>query len=214
MMGLYGKVSLGTWGQFLVALFITMLVHEGAHGLTLQHFGRKPGYFGLAFSPWAGIFCYVEIGEVWRLSSRRQRVAVSLAGPLASLLVGSVGTLVWEFLPLDAMLSSWAAVLIAAGILTAIYNLFPFFRTDGYFALSDWLRLPNLDRKAQRFLMQILSRPFRHQQETEHLSIGQQVFLVGYSILALLIMLWITWVVGGFLWKVVTVVVPRALWGI
>ncbi len=208
VMQLYAEVSLVTWGQFLVMLFLVMLVHESAHGMVLQRFGRQPGYFGVAICPWAGIFCYVEIGEIWRLSSRRERVAVSLAGPAASMLCGSVGALAWALLGPASIFVAWAAALMVAGVLTALYNLFPIFRTDGYFALSDWLRLPNLDSKSYAFLWQLFSRPFVHRQ-VERRPLAHQLILAVYGIASALLTLWVLFVAGEFLLKVVVFVVSQ-----
>jgi peroxiredoxin/uncharacterized membrane protein YphA (DoxX/SURF4 family) len=205
-LGLYLHPSLAVWGQFTAALLVTAVIHESAHGLTLQHFGRQPGYYGLGVSLRGGVFFYMEISEIWRLNARSQRVAVSLAGPLASLLIGTVGTLLWWILPRSAALSPWAAALMAAGVLTAMYNMIPFFRTDGYFALSDWVEIPNLDRKAQAYLLQTIFRLFRRQQQSERkFPLTQQFFLAGYGVFAWLTSFWLMLLtVGFFLWVVVT----------
>ncbi|HLZ55688.1 MAG TPA: MauE/DoxX family redox-associated membrane protein [Ktedonosporobacter sp.] len=206
--GLYLHPSLIVWGQLSAALFITALIHESAHGLTLCHFGRQPGYYGVGVSLRGGIFFYVEMGEIWRLTAQGQRIAVNLAGPLGSVLIGTVGALLWWILPRGAALSPWAAALMAAGVLTAVYNIFPFFRSDGYFALADWVQIPNLDRKAQAYLLQTLFRPFRRQQQPEtKFSANQRLFLAVYGVFAWLTSFWlIVLTVGFFWWLVVTLV--------
>lgn len=205
---LYIQISPASWGELLLALFLTALIHELAHALTLRHFGRQPGYLGVGISLFAGAFCYVEIGEIWRLSSRRQRVAVSLAGPLGSLIAGSLGALTWRFFSHNQAIAPWAAALMTAGVLTAIYNLFPFWRTDGYFALTDWLRLPHLDRKAQVELIHIFRSLCRHQRDTERRPpLGQRLALAGYSVIAMLMTFWLLVAILGLLWEIIVTVV-------
>jgi hypothetical protein len=209
-LGLYLHPSLADWGQLTTALLLTAVVHESAHGLTLQHFGSQPGYYGMGISLKGGIFFYVEIGEIWRLNMRGQRIAVSLAGPLASLLMGAVGALAWWILPRSTGLSPWAAALMAAGVLTTLYNLIPFFRTDGYFVLSDWVQIPNLDRKAQAYLLQNLFRPLRRQPlPTPRLPVKQQLLLAGYGVFAWLTSLWLIVLMMGFFWWLVVTLAPH-----
>jgi len=210
--GLYRHPMLTIWGQFIAALLLTAIVHEGAHGLTLQHFGGRPGSLGVGVTLLGGIFFYVEIGEVWRLIDRRQRVMVSLAGPLASLVMGALGSIAWWMLPRGLALSSWAAALMAAGVLTALYNCFPFSRTDGYFAFSDWVRIPNLDRKAQAYLTQTFFLLFRRQRPPKRkLSLRQHCLLAGYGVIALALTFWLTLVTISICWWLVVTVVTRVL---
>ncbi|GHO94652.1 hypothetical protein KSF_047000 [Reticulibacter mediterranei] len=210
-MELYGHISFLAWGQFLIVLLVTAFIHESAHGITLQHFGRHPGHFGLAFSPLAGVFFYVEIGEIWRLNKRQHRVAVSLAGPLASSVIGAVGTIVWSLVPPDVPSSSWAEMFMVAGVLTAIYNVLPFFRTDGYFALTDWIHTPNLDRKARKYLIHLICRPFHRQPQTEPLALSQHFLLAGYGVIAWLATLWLLWIVGSFFIRLIVSFVLHVL---
>ncbi|MGH2478681.1 MAG: hypothetical protein ACRDHW_03360, partial [Ktedonobacteraceae bacterium] len=142
LIGLYIHPSLSTWEAFLFAILITASIHESAHALALQHFGQKPGYFGVGIAFPVGIFVYAEIGEVWRLPRQRQRIIVTLAGPLASLVVGAAGALAWWVLPFNILWSPWLAAFMASGITTALFNVIPFFRTDGYFVLADWVGIP------------------------------------------------------------------------
>ena len=207
LIGLYNHPLWSVWGSFLLAILITALVHEGAHALTLQHFGQKPGYFGVGIAFPVGIFVYAEIGEVWRLTKRYQRIMVTLAGPLASLVVGAVGALAWWILPFNVIWSPWLATLMTAGVTTALFNIFPFVRTDGYFVLADLVNMPNLDRKARAYILQTLLRPFRFQR-TQQLSVqklarSQRAILTGYGVIASSLTVWLVWVVGGFLFRTV-----------
>jgi putative peptide zinc metalloprotease protein len=217
LIGLYNRPSLVTWGIFLLAILITAFVHECAHALTLQHFGRKPGHFGVGVAFPVGIFFYAEIGEVWRLTKRRQRVSVSLAGPLASLLVGAVGALLWWTFPFQVTWSPWLAILMTAGTTTGLLNLIPFVRTDGYFALADWVGIPNLGRQSRTYILQTLLRPFRTQHRPAlKLAPARHLLFAGYGVIALLLTLWLVWAVSGFVLRAVVplVVLIRHLLGV
>lgn len=205
--GLYAHPSLSSWGIFLAALFITCYLHECGHAFALQHFGRQPGYFGVGFALPLGPIVYVEVGEIWRLAKARQRILVNLAGPMASLLVGGIGTLGWWLLPADFPWSLWLASFMTVGVLTGVYNLIPFRGTDGYFVLADVVRTPNLDRKAWAYLMETLLHPFRRQKPARKLARGQQMLFTGYGVITLLLNAWLLWVWGGLLLRPVVFLV-------
>lgn len=207
LIGLYNHPLWSVWGSFLLAILITGLIHESAHALTLQHFGQKPGYFGVGIAFPVGIFVYAEIGEVWRLTQRYQRIMVTLAGPLSSLVVGALGALAWWILPFNVTWSPWWATLMTAGATTALLNMFPFARTDGYFVLADLVGIPNLDRKARTYMLQTLLRPFRFRQpqpiSVQKLARSQRVIFAGYGVIASFLTVWLVWIVGGFLFRIV-----------
>ncbi|HLG60513.1 MAG TPA: M50 family metallopeptidase [Ktedonosporobacter sp.] len=199
MSGLYAHPSLSSWSIVLVALLITCYLHECGHVYALQHYGREPGYLGVGFAFPLGPIVYVEIGEVWRLAQARQRILVSLAGPLASLLVAGIGALGWWLLPVSPLWSPWFAAFLVMGLLTGVYNLLPLRGTDGYFALADMVGVPNLDRKASLYLKEVLLRPFRRQQPLRKYSLRQHLLFAGYGVPILLLKAWLIWNLGGFL---------------
>lgn len=203
--------SLSSWGIFLTALLITCYLHECGHVIALQHFGRQPGYFGVGFAWPLGPIVYVEIGEIWRLAETRQRILVNLAGPAASLLVGGIGALGWWLLPANFPWSLWSASFMAVGVLTGVYNLIPFRGTDGYFALTDAVHTPNLDRKARAYLVETLLRPFRRQKPAQKLARGQQLLFAGYGVITLLLNAWLLWLFGGLLLRPVVFLVLTVL---
>ena len=78
------------WGGlvFLVGRFAVVAVHELAHGLTMASFGRRIQRVGLkliAIFPYA----FVDTSEAW-FETRRRRIAVSAAGPVADFSLGAV----------------------------------------------------------------------------------------------------------------------------
>lgn len=211
LLNLTAHPSLSSWGIFLAALLLTCYLHECGHVIALQHFGRQPGHFGVGFVWPLGPIVYVEIGEIWRLAKARQRILVNLAGPLASLLVGGIGAIGWWLLPLGSPWSLWPVSFLAIGIMTGVYNLIPFRGTDGYFALTDVVHTPNLDRKAWAYLRETLLRPFRRHRPTQKLARGQHMLFAGYGVITLLLNAWLLWVFGGLLLRSVVSVVQSVL---
>ncbi len=132
-----------------MALFITLTLHEIAHGLAVKHFGRQVGragimlYFGMPAA-------FVDTSDIW-LAPRSARVLVSLAGPLCDLLVGSLAAIIAWAAP-ETLGGIWMRRIATASYLTALFNFNPLLELDGYFILVDALRLPNLRKRALEFI--------------------------------------------------------------
>jgi putative peptide zinc metalloprotease protein len=132
-----------------LALMVAFLFHESAHALAVKHFGRdlRSGgamlYFGMpAF--------FVDTSDIWR-SPRRARVLVSAAGPMSDLFVGGLAALLVLRLP-GLALDTVAYKLAFTCYIATLFNLNPLLELDGYFILVDWLRLPDLRRRALAFI--------------------------------------------------------------
>lgn len=139
-------LPLGVYLYIAGAMFASTLLHELGHGMALSYFGGTPRRIGIMLfylSP--AFFC--DITDGWRLSSRKQRVVIALAGPLVHLGLGASALAVQTFLPASSVKD--AALLygvICWGV--AILNLFPFIKLDGYVALMSAVDIPHLRQKS------------------------------------------------------------------
>lgn len=126
-----------------VALILVKLLHELGHAFTAKRHGCRIPAMGVAFLVlWP--MAYTDTNEVWRLTSRWQRLHVAAAGLVTELLVGTWALLAWGFLP-DGELRGLAFVLCTTSLVATItINASPFMRFDGYFIACDLLDLPNL----------------------------------------------------------------------
>ncbi|WP_323145093.1 HlyD family efflux transporter periplasmic adaptor subunit [Massilia phyllosphaerae] len=139
-----------TWrgmAGYAVALAVVKVMHELGHAMTAKRFGCRVPAMGLAFLVMWPV-AYTDTNDVWRLTKRRQKLAVVGAGMAVELGVAAWATLAWALLP-DGMLRSLAFVLAAVTWIASVaINASPFMRFDGYFLLSDWLEMPNLHTRA------------------------------------------------------------------
>lgn len=132
------------------ALLVSFVLHESAHALTVKHYGRelRSGGLMLYFGMPA---CFVDTSDIWR-SPRPARMLVSAAGPMADLLIGGLAALLALRLPVDSALASAAYKLACTCYIATLFNLNPLLELDGYYILVDWLRLPDLRRRALAFM--------------------------------------------------------------
>jgi putative peptide zinc metalloprotease protein len=132
---------------FALALSAMKVVHEMGHALTAKRYGCHVPSMGLALLVLWPVL-YTDVTDTWKLVSRRQRLAVGLAGVTAELVFAVFATLAWSFLP-DGPVRGAAFILATTSLVaTLLLNLSPFMRFDGYFVLSDWLEMPNLHGRA------------------------------------------------------------------
>jgi putative peptide zinc metalloprotease protein len=182
-------LTLNTTLGNLFALWVTGLViiaiHELAHGYTCKYFGGQVHEIGAMlfyFEP--AFFC--NVNDAWTFPELRARLWVTAAGSWAQMVVASVAAVVWWAAAPDTLLStvSLSAVLMG-GITSVLMNLNPLVPLDGYYALSDWLEVPNLRQRAMahlkwtlqtRVLRQDVPMPAADERE-------QRIFLI-YGILA------------------------------
>lgn len=142
--------------------YAAMFPHELAHGLTTKHYQREIKGGGVGWY-WFGPIAFVDSSDMWT-AGRWPRVAVSLAGPCANLLLAaaaSIGALVSPNLVVAAGLWQFA---LLSGII-ALVNLNPLIEYDGYYILSDALDRPNLRQRSLEWLGQQFPRALRDARE-------------------------------------------------
>ncbi|HSX88322.1 MAG TPA: HlyD family efflux transporter periplasmic adaptor subunit [Pseudomonas sp.] len=139
--------SLGGMLSFAIALTFAKLCHEFGHAYMAKRAGCRVQSMGLAFMVLFPLF-YTDVSDAWRVNDRRSRLLIGAGGVLAELLLACVALLAWSLLP-DGPLRSAAFMLASATwITTVVINLNPFMRFDGYFLLSDFWEVENLQARA------------------------------------------------------------------
>ena len=111
-------------GLFLLAGFISILVHELGHALTARHFGA---HSQITLQAFGGYAAYSGV----RLT-RPQSFAVTAAGPAVQILLGLALLLLLPLLPeLNHNSDYFLSTLISISIFWAVLNLLPVLPLDG-----------------------------------------------------------------------------------
>ncbi|MEI8395451.1 MAG: HlyD family efflux transporter periplasmic adaptor subunit [Rhodospirillaceae bacterium] len=132
---------------FAVTLSLVKVAHELGHAYVAKSYGCRVPTMGVALLVLLPVL-YTDVSDSWRLTSRRQRLAIAVAGVATELGLALVATLLWSFLPDGPLRSAAFLVATTTWVSTLAINLSPFMRFDGYYLLSDWLSVSNLQERS------------------------------------------------------------------
>jgi putative peptide zinc metalloprotease protein len=118
-----------------------ILLHEFGHAAACKKFGAKCGAIGFGFYLFTPV-SYADVTDAWRLR-RSKRLIVDTGGIYMQLIFCVILVGVWLLFNEKTYL--YVSFAIAS---TALININPFLRYDGYWALSDLLNIPNLRTKS------------------------------------------------------------------
>ena len=132
---------------FALSLVLLKSAHELGHALTASRFGCYVPNMGIAFMVMMPLL-YTDVTDSWRLSSRRQRLLIGVAGIAVELALACIATFLWVFLP-DGSARGIAFMVATTGwVLSIAFNLNPCMKFDGYYLLSDLIEVDNLQPRA------------------------------------------------------------------
>jgi hypothetical protein len=142
------NIGVGSLAVLWLTGTVIIVIHELGHGLTCKYFGGQVHEIGamlIYFEP--AFFC--NVNDAWTFPDLRARLWVTAAGSWIQLVIASIAAVVWWAATPGTMVSevAFAAVLIG-GITTVFMNANPLIPLDGYYALSDYLEVPNLRQRA------------------------------------------------------------------
>lgn len=139
----------------LISLFIAKIMHELAHALTTKHFGCKIYNMGVAFIVLFPML-WTDTSDSWRLKKDSQRMAIALAGVGTELALAGLASFLWVILPEGELKTMMLAFSGVTWIGTIAVNFNPLMKFDGYYAFSDFLKIPNLQSRSLSHIKGIL----------------------------------------------------------
>lgn len=135
--------SLEGLAGYAAALVVVKIIHEFGHALVAKRAGCRVPTMGIAFLVMFPM-AYTDATESWKLPSHRLRAEIASAGIITELFLAAWMLFFWSILP-DGTLKGVAFFMATTSLVaTLLINASPFMRFDGYFILSDWVRMPNL----------------------------------------------------------------------
>jgi putative peptide zinc metalloprotease protein len=141
---------------WIVFPFVKAL-HELGHAMAVKRWGgevHEMGIMLLVFSP----VPYVDASASSAFADKDKRMLVGAAGMLVELFLAALALVVWSLVEPGAVRTLCYNVVLIAGISTVLFNGNPLLRFDAYYILADWLEIPNLASRANRYLLYLFER--------------------------------------------------------
>lgn len=142
------------WGTGMVVIAI----HELGHGFTCKYFGGQVYEMGAMLIYFEPAF-YCNVNDAWTFPELKQRLWVTAAGSWIQLVIAALAAIVWTLVEPGSLVSRVAfAALLIGGATTVLMNANPLIPLDGYYALSDYLEIPNLRQRALAHVAWVIKR--------------------------------------------------------
>jgi putative peptide zinc metalloprotease protein len=139
---------------WLVLMGVTTL-HEFAHGLTCKHHGgevHEIGFLLIFFMP----YFYCNVSDAWLFREKSKRIWVTLAGGYFELSLWALAVFIWRLTMPETLINYLAFVLLSACGVQTLFNFNPLLKLDGYYLLSDWMEVPNLQQRSAEYIKALM----------------------------------------------------------
>ena len=148
-----------SWFLLLYATALVIIaVHELGHGFTCKYFGGQVHEMGAMLLYFQPAF-YCNVNDAWTFPNLKARLWVTAAGSWIQVVLAGIAAIVWWAAAPGTLVSQIALnAVVVGGITTVLANANPLIPLDGYYALSDWLEIPNLRDRAFRHLTWLVRR--------------------------------------------------------
>jgi hypothetical protein len=193
----------------LLCMVAISFLHEIAHAAAAYRFNSEPSGIG------AGIFVgvpvlYADVTSIWCLRAR-ERIVVNLAGVQAQLLANL--PLAWLAGQVASPAARWTLVAVCwTNIGSAIVNLIPFAKLDGYWVLADAIGSPHLEHDANALLVDAARRMAGRASTMPRSRRALAVYALGQAVMYAVFAAWFVMALGHVvvaLWRA-----PASAWDI
>lgn len=164
----YGKVTLRDhFLAIFVAAWLVGVTHEFAHGMTCKAFGGRATEVGVLMVYYFMPALYCNVSGIHLIPTRGRRLWVIAAGVYWQLMVGAFSLLAWFLVAPHTLPADLLFVILLGSVLDVFFNANPLIKLDGYYFLSQFLRLPNLMDRSRGYWRNVLKRILSGERNTE-----------------------------------------------
>jgi putative peptide zinc metalloprotease protein len=193
--------SFKTIAYMWIALGIVKVIHEFGHGLSCKAFGgevHEMGFLILCFSP----AMYCNVSDAWTLPNKWHRIIISFAGIYVELMIAAAATFIWWNSPSHPFVNYMAlALMVVCSVSTVFFNGNPLMRYDGYYVLADWLEIPNLRDRANRYLQRLVMEHCLgiETQPEPYMELSRRILFLTYAVISWVYRWVVTFVILKFM---------------
>src|SRR5947209_6900478 len=183
------------------ALGVVKVIHEFGHGLSCKAFGgevHEMGFLILCLSP----AMYCNVSDAWTLPNKWKRIIISGAGIYVELMIAAIATFVWWNSPSQPFVNYLSlSLMIVCSVSTVVFNGNPLMRYDGYYVLADWLEIPNLRDRSNRYLQRLVQEYCLgvETQPEPYMELRRRILFLVYAVVSYIYRWVITFVILKFM---------------
>ncbi len=195
---------------------VVKVVHEFAHAYAVKLWGGEVHEMGIMLLVLMPI-PYVDATSASAFRLKRRRMLVGAAGVLSELFLAALAMLLWVNVEPGALRALCYNVMLVAGVSTLLFNGNPLLRFDAYYVLSDYLEIPNLGTRSNRYLGYLLQRYLLGIKDANFppASVGEKCWFFSYALAAFIYRMYISFRIVLFVaGKFFLIGVILALWSI
>ena len=191
-----------------ISLGVVKVIHEFGHGLSCKAFKgecHEMGILLMCLSP--ALYCNVT--DAWTLADKWKRIIISFAGIYVELCIAAASTFVWWYTPHLPFINNIAlCLMVLCSVSTVMFNANPLMRFDGYYMMADWLEVPNLRDRSNKFITNLFQEHCLgiEVQPEPYMALGRKILFVTYAVAAY-IYRWV--VMFGILWVMADMLGPQ-----
>jgi putative peptide zinc metalloprotease protein len=130
---------------------------------------------------------YCNVSDAWTLPNKWHRIIISAAGIYVELVIAAIATFIWWYTPTQPFINNLSlSLMIVCSVSTVVFNANPLMRYDGYYILADWIEIPNLRDRSNRFLMKLVQEHCLgiEVQPEGHMELVRRILFVAYAVVS------------------------------
>lgn len=165
---------------FYTSIFIILIFHELGHSSASLYHKVNPNEIGFGFYFIFPVL-YSNVSKIWILE-KEKRIIVNLGGIYFQLIFNAILILLFYLIE-NLEFQKIILVVIRVNVFILLYSLIPFIRNDGYWIVSDFLEIPNLNKKSNAFFVNLIKRILNKPVSKKTIIRNSYKWVVVYSIL-------------------------------
>lgn len=162
----HGFLSPSNIGWVYACTVFVKILHEFGHSAVVKKYGGEVHTVGIMFMLLAPL-PYMDATASWAFRKKWQRMFVGAAGILFEFFIAAVALILWANLGGGILKALAYNVFIICSVSTILFNINPLMRFDGYYILTDFLDMPNLQQRSVLHLKYLLERYVFRKQDAE-----------------------------------------------
>lgn len=182
-LGNFSKWESIDWIFCIIIVLFSFVFHELGHATAANYYQCKVREIGIGLYLFRPVL-YTDLSYTWKLS-KRKRVIVDVGGIYFQIVLMNLVFGIFCFYKREMV-----ATLLLFTIIICLFNLNPFLKLDGYWILSDYLEVNNINKLAFTYLEDIKYRILKKDIKSNSiLNLNSRykkviyVYVVGYLIL-------------------------------